>query len=247
MNAEQIHEGGRLVRVHGGSGLAVEGVPGARRGLVVHSAISHRDGEGWARGSYRLTQRVVSGGDLWHVRREGPVPAEESGAGRGLLRADDPRARRDRGSLTMHTYVVVQPDDYPNDLRAEGVVRATKRVADKAAAERWYHGAHATVARRERLVRIADGHAVSEGDRVCSYGHWLDPLNGGIDQVIAGSESGPKAREAHEDWYRIIRDQCRAAGVAFFLKQFAEGGKKRSLPVLDGEQHAEFPEVRDGQ
>jgi protein gp37 len=38
--------------------------------------------------------------------------------------------------------------------------------------------------------------------------------------VIAGGESGRKARPWHPDWIRRIRDQCREAGVAFHLKQF---------------------------
>lgn len=34
--------------------------------------------------------------------------------------------------------------------------------------------------------------------------------------VIVGGESGPGARPSHPDWFRILRDQCQAAGVAFF-------------------------------
>ncbi len=41
----------------------------------------------------------------------------------------------------------------------------------------------------------------------------------GIDWVIAGGESGPGARPLDEAWVRAIRDQCRAADVAFFMKQ----------------------------
>lgn len=63
----------------------------------------------------------------------------------------------------------------------------------------------------------------------------------GIDWVIVGAESGPGARPMQEDWARSIRDQCAAAGVAFFLKQFAENGRKVHLPVLDGRQHVEWP------
>lgn len=43
-----------------------------------------------------------------------------------------------------------------------------------------------------------------------------------IHQVIVGGESGPHARPMHIDWVRSIRDQCKAAGVAFFFKQFGE-------------------------
>ncbi len=41
-----------------------------------------------------------------------------------------------------------------------------------------------------------------------------------IDWVIVGGESGPGARPMHPDWARSLRDQCAAAGVAFFFKQF---------------------------
>jgi hypothetical protein len=44
---------------------------------------------------------------------------------------------------------------------------------------------------------------------------WLD---GGLDWVIAGGESGPGARPMHPDWARGLRDQCQATGVAFFFK-----------------------------
>jgi protein gp37 len=44
----------------------------------------------------------------------------------------------------------------------------------------------------------------------------------GIDWVIAGGESGPGARTMHPDWLISLRDQCAAAGVAFFFKQWGE-------------------------
>lgn len=44
------------------------------------------------------------------------------------------------------------------------------------------------------------------------------------DWVIVGGESGPGARPMHPEWVRSIRDQCTAAGVAFFFKQWGEYG-----------------------
>lgn len=41
-----------------------------------------------------------------------------------------------------------------------------------------------------------------------------------LDWVIAGGESGPGARPMHPDWARGVRDQCAAAGVPFFFKQW---------------------------
>ena len=43
-----------------------------------------------------------------------------------------------------------------------------------------------------------------------------------IDWVIAGGESGPNARPMHPDWARSLRDQCLAAVVSFFFKQWGE-------------------------
>lgn len=43
-----------------------------------------------------------------------------------------------------------------------------------------------------------------------------------LDWVIVGGESGPKARPMHPDWARSLRDQCQAAGVPFFFKQWGE-------------------------
>jgi protein gp37 len=43
-----------------------------------------------------------------------------------------------------------------------------------------------------------------------------------INWLVAGSESGPGARPAHPDWFRGLRDQCKAAGVPFFFKQWGE-------------------------
>lgn len=40
--------------------------------------------------------------------------------------------------------------------------------------------------------------------------------------VIAGGESGPGARPCHPDWVRSLRDQCQAADVPFFFKQWGE-------------------------
>jgi len=43
-----------------------------------------------------------------------------------------------------------------------------------------------------------------------------------LDWLICGGESGPGARPMHPDWARSIRDQCQAAGVPFFFKQWGE-------------------------
>jgi protein gp37 len=62
---------------------------------------------------------------------------------------------------------------------------------------------------------------------------WPEPR---IHWVIVGGESGPKARPMHPDWARSLRDQCQAAGVAFFFKQWGEW-----LPLLGHREHLNLP------
>lgn len=66
--------------------------------------------------------------------------------------------------------------------------------------------------------------------------------------VICGGESGPHARAMHINWARGLRDQCAAAGVPFFFKQWGEHdecairvGKKAAGRLLDGVKHNAFP------
>ncbi len=48
----------------------------------------------------------------------------------------------------------------------------------------------------------------------------IGPGTNTIHQIICGGESGPGARPMHPDWVRSLRDQCQAAGVPFFFKQW---------------------------
>jgi protein gp37 len=77
----------------------------------------------------------------------------------------------------------------------------------------------------------------------------LEPLLGpladlnleGIDWAIVGGESGPKARPVEEAWIVDIRDQCQAAGVAFFFKQWGGTNKKKTGRLLQGRTWDEKP------
>jgi protein gp37 len=51
---------------------------------------------------------------------------------------------------------------------------------------------------------------------------WLRVERLTIDWIIVGGESGRQARAMHPDWARSLRDQCKAAGVPFFFKQWGE-------------------------
>ena len=70
----------------------------------------------------------------------------------------------------------------------------------------------------------------------------IDDLDlGGIDWVIVGGESGPKARPIQRNWVVDIHRQCRQAGVAFFFKQWGGVNKKQSGRELDGRTYDEMP------
>lgn len=90
-----------------------------------------------------------------------------------------------------------------------------------------------------------------------------------IHWIIVGGESGDNARPMHSDWARSIRDQCQAAGVPFFFKQWGEWwpheqgqwaggpsvnpdladaefyhiGKKNAGRILDGREWSDFPTI----
>lgn len=64
----------------------------------------------------------------------------------------------------------------------------------------------------------------------------------GIDWVIVGGESGPGARPVQEAWVAEIRDQCLAADVRFFFKQWGGVRKHRTGRVLEGRTWDELPQ-----
>jgi protein gp37 len=61
-----------------------------------------------------------------------------------------------------------------------------------------------------------------------------------LNWVIVGGESGPNARPMHPDWARSLRDQCAAAGVPFFFKQWGESiaGELAPNPDYPGDKGA---------
>ncbi len=100
-----------------------------------------------------------------------------------------------------------------------------------------------------------------------------DEFPGKLDWIVCGGESGPGARPMHPEWARSLRDQCQAAGVPYFFKQWGEWlpqkewleqedspdterkwvrvdgrrmyrvGKKLAGRLLDGVEWSEFPKT----
>ena len=77
----------------------------------------------------------------------------------------------------------------------------------------------------------------------------LEPLLGsiphldleGIDWVIVGGESGPRSRPIKSDWVSEICEQCLAADVPFFFKQWGGINKKKNGRLLDGQIWDQMP------
>ncbi|PYM96624.1 MAG: hypothetical protein DME04_01355 [Candidatus Rokuibacteriota bacterium] len=65
----------------------------------------------------------------------------------------------------------------------------------------------------------------------------------GIHWVIVGGESGGGRRPVDPGWVREIRDQCVAAKIPFFFKQWGGRTPKSGGRVLDGRTWDELPRV----
>lgn len=124
--------------------------------------------------------------------------------------------------------------------------------------------------RSERLAKLADslpwseniwmGVSVENDDHIFRIEHLrrtpaaikfisFEPLLGpiekaeldGIDWVIAGGESGPKARAMKEEWVLQIRDCCTDEGIEFFFKQWGGVNKKATGRLLKGRTYDNMP------
>ncbi|HEX2571503.1 MAG TPA: phage Gp37/Gp68 family protein [Polyangia bacterium] len=99
----------------------------------------------------------------------------------------------------------------------------------------------------DHVWRIADLRQVPARVRFLSVEPLLGPIDHlpleGIHWVILGGESGHHARPMHPDWVRSVREQCRAADVLFFFKQWGGVHKSRAGRLLDGRTWDEIPGV----
>lgn len=65
----------------------------------------------------------------------------------------------------------------------------------------------------------------------------------GIHWMIAGGESGARARPMDEAWVLDLRDQCATAAVPFFFKQWGGRTPKAGGRDLEGRTYDEMPEA----
>lgn len=95
------------------------------------------------------------------------------------------------------------------------------------------------------VSRITDLRKTDAHVKFLSLEPLLGPLRklklGGIDWAIVGGESGPGARPVDPEWVTDIRDQCLAADVPFFFKQWGGVQKKRFGRTLEGRTWDEMP------
>lgn len=102
-----------------------------------------------------------------------------------------------------------------------------------------------SVENSEYIHRINHLRSIPAAVRFLSVEPLIGPLHRyplkGIDWVIVGGESGPKARPMDKAWVRKIRDKCIALGVPFFFKQWGGTRKKTTGRKLDGRTWDEMP------
>jgi protein gp37 len=101
----------------------------------------------------------------------------------------------------------------------------------------------------QRYVRrVRDLQTVHAAVRFLSVEPLLGPIEdlplGGVHWVIVGGESGGGRRPMQATWARLVRDQCMAAGVPFFFKQWGGRTPKSGGREIDGRFWDEMPSTR---
>jgi len=97
------------------------------------------------------------------------------------------------------------------------------------------------------LVRLKHLRLAKASVKFVSFEPLLGPVGKidltGVNWAIVGGESGPRARPIAEEWAIEIRDQCRAANVAFFFKQWGGIRPKSGGRLLCGREWNQYPHV----
>lgn len=102
-----------------------------------------------------------------------------------------------------------------------------------------------TVENADHVDRIDHLRSVPAALRFLSLEPLLGPLPDlnlqDIDWVIVGGESGPGARPMDPEWVTDLRDQCLAADVPFFFKQWGGVQKKKAGRALEKRTWDQMP------
>jgi protein gp37 len=95
------------------------------------------------------------------------------------------------------------------------------------------------------IHRLNDLKHIPAAVRFLSLEPLIGPLDNldldGIDWVIVGGESGPKARPMKKEWVESIHAQCEAAGKEFFFKQWGGVRKHDTGRELHGRTYDNMP------
>lgn len=106
-----------------------------------------------------------------------------------------------------------------------------------------------TVETADYLYRVDHIRSVHAKIKFLSFEPLLGPIPEfdlqGIDWVIVGGESGPRARPMRSGWVTTIRDQCLSSRVPFFFKQWGGKNRKQAGRTLDGLIWDEMPSPPD--
>jgi len=145
--------------------------------------------------------------------------------------------------------VMVKADWHTYQVLTKRSTRLTKLLSTRlqfAASARHIWWGVSVEDKRYGLARIPDLQSAPATVRFLSIEPLLEDLGSlalrGIHWVIVGGESGRGARPIKREWVVSIRDQCVAADVPFFFKQWGGFHKKRAGRKLDGKTYNEFPE-----
>lgn len=185
------------------------------------------------------THRRYSKLQPWQVReiKERAKIARENAD--HIARVFDISATQVRNILTGKQWAVETPIEWPIrncwlGTSVEDQKSADERIPhllDTPAAVKWVSYEPALGPVDFHLARLRgvprEHYAPTDLHRVADRLHW----------IICGGESGPGARHMNPDWARSVRDQCHAAGVAFFMKQMA-----KKAPIPDDLMVREYPD-----
>jgi protein gp37 len=114
--------------------------------------------------------------------------------------------------------------------------------ARRAPAHMWFG---VSVENEQATSRVAHLQKANASIRFLSVEPLIGPIGkldlAGIDWVIVGGESGPRARPMQTHWAINVRNQCLKAKVAFFFKQWGGRSPKSGGRLLEGKEWNQFP------
>ena len=105
-----------------------------------------------------------------------------------------------------------------------------------------------TIENNNYVGRADDLRSVNAAVKFLSLEPLLGPLPDleytGMDWVIVGGESGPRARPIEENWILDIKEKCESeCNIPFFFKQWGGVNRKKTGRILQGKTWDNYPKV----